>query len=290
DLKKALPGQVADIGPSLDQEFLWFNQSRSSPVVEHKKSWFRNTAFRKAVSLAINRADLCRIVYRGHAIPSAGPVPPTNRAYFNFALKSHPFDVSAARKLLTQAGFRLESSGLRDASGNAVSFSLLTNGGNRAREQMAALMQRDLKAIGIVINIVTLDFPALLSRMTRTNDYEAILLGLVVSDPDPNYQMNVWLSSGANHQWNPRQKSPETPWEAEIDKLIQRQASAATDSERKSAFNRVQEILYEQEPFIYLVHPNALAAFSPRVKGVKPVILRPQLLWNIEELEAVRKP
>ena len=44
-------------------------------------------------------------------------------------------------------------------------------------------------------------------------------------DLDPNLQMNVWLSSASNHQWNPNQKTPATPWEAEIDRLMQAQAA-----------------------------------------------------------------
>ncbi len=287
-LHKELPAQTIDIGPSLDQEFLWFNQVTASKLAANKKEWFKSTAFRKAVSLAINRPDLCRIAWRGRALPSAGPLPPSNKLFFNAALKPHAYDVAEAKKVLAAAGFRLGGTTLKDAKGTPVTFTILTNGGNRAREQMAALIQRDLKAIGITVGIVTLDFPALIERITKTYDYDACLFGLVVADPDPSYQMNVWLSSGANHQWNPRQPKPETPWEAEIDRLMQQQSTATSLAQRQAAFHRVQQILYEQEPFIYLVHPNALAAVSPAVKGVRPTVLRPQLLWNIQSLRVER--
>ena len=49
---------------------------------------------------------------------------------------------------------------------------------------------------------------------------QACILGLLNSDLDPNEQMNVWLSSSENHQWDPSQKTPATYWEAEIDKLM----------------------------------------------------------------------
>ncbi len=42
---------------------------------------------------------------------------------------------------------------------------------------------------------------------------------------DPMEQMNFWLSSGDQHQWWPRQKTPATPWEARIDQLELQQAS-----------------------------------------------------------------
>jgi len=90
--------------------------------------------------------------------------------------------------------------------------------------------------------------------------------------------------SASNHQWNPEQKSPATSWEAEIDRLMRVQASTDHPSERKAAFDRVQQIVWEQAPFIYLVHKNVLTAISPAVQNAVPVALRPQTYWNIENL------
>ena len=75
---------------------------------------------------------------------------------------------------------------------------------------MAVLIQQDLRKIGIKASIVTLDFPSLIERITQSFSYEAAILGLTNVDLDPNEQMNIWLSSAENHQWNPSQKSPET--------------------------------------------------------------------------------
>ena len=173
---------------------------------------------------------------------------------------------------------------LRDKDGHAVEFSIITNSGNKSRERMATMIQQDLGKIGIKVNVVTLDFPSLIERMTESFNYEAALLGLTNVDLDPNAQMNVWLSSGDNHQWNPSQKTPETAWEAEIDQLMRKQASAVDPRERKAAFDRVQEIVAEQAPFIYLVNKNALSAVSTALHGEVPVVLRPQTYWNIDRL------
>ena len=80
--------------------------------------------------------------------------------------------------------------------------------------------------------------------------------------------MNVWLSSGDEHQWNPRQKTPATAWEAEIDRLMRSQASALDDKARKKSFDRVQEIVVDELPFIYLVNKNTLLGISPALQGV----------------------
>jgi peptide/nickel transport system substrate-binding protein len=273
-----------DAGPSMDSEFLWFNQISKAQIPSYKLDWFRSANFRRAISSAINRDDISRLVYGKHAQPAVGPVSPANHFWFNSKLKPHPFDRKGALARLAQDGFRAEGNSLRDKHGNTVEFSIITNAGNKARERMATLIQQDLAEIGVKVNVIALDFPSLIDRMTQSFNYEAILLGLVNTELDPNSQMTVWLSSGDNHQWNPNQKSPETPWEAEIDKLMRAQASNPDAKKRKQYFDRVQEIVWEQAPFIYLVNKNALCAISSAVHPAEPVVLRPQTYWNAERM------
>ena len=283
-LASTSPQLVHDAGASLDSEQMWFNEVSKSPLPGYKKNWFRSANFRRAISQAINREDLARVVFRGHAQPAVGPVSPANKFWFNARLKAEPHSADAAVKALQGEGFRLENGTLKDRDGNAVVFSIITNAGNKYRERMATMIQEDLQKIGIQVNVVTLDFPSLIERMTQTFDYEAILLGLTNVGLDPSEQMNVWLSSSENHQWNPSEKAPETAWEAEIDKLMRAQASSADPKKRKESFDRVQEIAVEQAPFIYLVNRNALSAVAASVQGASPVILVPQTYWNAERL------
>jgi peptide/nickel transport system substrate-binding protein len=278
------PAMAHDAGVSLDSEQMWFNQVASSALPAYKKSWFRSTSFRRAISESINRQDMARIVFRGHAVPAAGPFSPANKFWFNAKLNPHPFDQKSALLRLSGDGFRLQNGILRDREGHDVEFSIITNAGNKYRERMSTMIQQDLAGIGIKVNVVTLDFPSLIERITRTFNYEACLLGLTNNDLDPNTQMNVWLSSAENHQWNPAQKSPETSWEAEIDRLVKAQAGTQDAAKRKQLFDQVQQIAWEQEPFIYLVNRNSLSATSPVLVNAHPVVLRPQVYWNVERL------
>ena len=242
--------------------------------------------YEKAGTLAdaINRDDLAKVVFRGHAQPAIGPFSPANRFWFDAKLKPPVYSPDAALKALQAEGFRLDNGTLKDRAGNVVVFSIITNSGNKYRERMATMIQQDLQKIGIQVNIVTLDFPSLIERVTQTFDYEAILLGLTNVALDPNEEMNVWLSSSENHQWNPQEKTPETSWEAEIDRLMRLQSASSDPKRRKEAFDRVQEIVVEQAPFIFLVNRNALSASSSSVHGLSPVILAPQTYWNVERL------
>jgi peptide/nickel transport system substrate-binding protein len=284
-LSSEMPHAVLDAGPSLDWEVAFFNQVENAPLPEYKRRWFRSDDFRRAISEGIRRNDLVRIVYHGHARAAVGPVSTANRFWLNSALQPPSGSETAALALLEHAGFRRSGSALLDRDGNRVEFSMITNAGNKLHERMLALIQQDLARFGIQLNVVTLDFPSLIERISRTFNYEAVLMAITNVDLDPSAQMNIWLSSAANHQWNPNQKTPATAWEAEIDKLMAEQGGSQDRAKRKLYFDRVQQIAADKVPILFLVNPNALSAVSPSVQNVTPAVLAPQIYWNVEHLQ-----
>ena len=138
------------------------------------------------------------------------------------------------------------------------------------------MIQQDLARIGIRLNTMTLDFGSLIERITRNFNHESCLLGMVNMDLDPSAQMNVWLSSAANHPWNPGQPAPQTAWGAEIDGLMH--------ARRKALFDRVQGIVVDEAPVLYLVDKDSLSAVSGSLGNVSPAVLHPQTLWIVERL------
>jgi len=63
-----------------------------------------------------------------------------------------------------------------------------------------------------------------------------------------------------------------------------RQRLARFVKKRKQAIDRVQEIVLQQEPFLYLVNKNAMSAVSTALHNDHAVVLRPQVYWNIDQL------
>jgi peptide/nickel transport system substrate-binding protein len=104
------------------------------------------------------------------------------------------------------------------------------------------------------------------------------------SSLDPANTLDLWLSSGSFHFWNPSQRSPATPWERQIDELMTRQVAAPTLAERQMLFAEVQRIFGEQLPAIYFVAPRVTLAMSTRVRGATPAVLEPKILWNPDVL------
>jgi peptide/nickel transport system substrate-binding protein len=149
---------------------------------------------------------------------------------------------------------------------------------------MATLIQADLKELGMDVRVVPLEFRALIDRVWETFDYDASIQGFGGGDADPNAEMGVWLSRGSNHVWRLGQKSPATSWEAEIDRLMQQQLSTLDAKKRKALYDRVQTIVAEQLPFVFLAAPHILVGARGDLGNFQPAVLDHYTLWNADQL------
>ena len=284
---------MADAGPGLEYNFLFFNLNdpgeKWPPEITRKQKWFRDVKFRQAVSLAVDREAIVKLVYQGRGAALWGPVTPGNRRWINTNLP-HPYrSIDRSRQLLKAAGFSWASgesgeSSLVDSEGKPVEFSILTSSSSAERTKMATLIQDDLKQLGMHVQVAPIEFRSLIDRVTQTKEYEACLLGLASYDVDANSDLNVWLSSGGTHLWDPSQAHPATAWEAEIDFLMEQQLGTPGFAQRKKLYDRVQEILAENQPMIFLASPHILAGAKNSIGNFHPAVLEPYVLWNLEQL------
>jgi peptide/nickel transport system substrate-binding protein len=278
-----------DLGAGLEYNFLFFNlndlSSKSLPEIVRKQAWFQDVRFRRAVSAAIDRDNLVRLVYGGRAAPLWTQVTPGNKLWIDPAIPRAARSLDHSRELLKTAGFSWKADGtLIDPRGNAVEFSILTSSSNQQRVKIATLIQDDLKNLGMNVQVVTLEFHSMVDRLLTSYDYEAAIMGLVSGDADPTSEMNVWMSNGDTHLWHPNQAKPATPWEAEMDRLMQQQLVTLDYPKRKRIYDRVQAIVAEEMPVICLVGPDILVGTSDRVGNLEPSIMDPYTLWNIDQL------
>jgi peptide/nickel transport system substrate-binding protein len=281
--------RLFNLGPGLEYDFLFFNlndlSAKHLPEIARRQEWFRRTEFRQAVSLAIDRDAIVRLVYRGRATPIWAQVTPGNKMWVDTDIPHPARSVEQASALLGRAGFSRRADGtLVDAHDQAVEFTLLTNPSNAQRTKMATLIQDDLSQLGMRVNLVSMEFQALMARVFDSFDYESTLLGLVSGDADPNPEINVWTSTGGSHLWALAETHPLPPWQTELDKLMEVQTTLLDYSKRKAAYDRVQQIVADQDPVICLVSPNVLAAAKDGIGGLDPSVMRNYLLWNAERL------
>jgi peptide/nickel transport system substrate-binding protein len=277
--------QLAEPGVGVDPIMLWFNLTPAAAAKQAKtKPYLQRVEFRQAISYAVDREALAKTLYLGAAVPVYGPETPGNATWYSDAAPKYPYDLARAKRLLAGLGLsdRNGDGMLEDASGQPVRFTTLTQA-QHIRGRTAAFVQEQLRKAGISMDVVDLDPQSLFGRY-GAGDWESICYGFQRSTMDPAMSLDFWLSSGDLHPWNPNQPSPATPWEKQIDDLMQKQVAAPTLAERQQLFAEVQRIFGENLPGIYFVAPKITIAMSRRVGGAVPVLLDPKILWAADAL------
>ncbi len=283
--RDATGSRISAPGSSTASCFFNLNTAGKLDGVSRKQAWFRQQAFRRAVSAALDRKGIARLVYQGRATPLGTHVTPGNKLWVNETLAAPARSPARARELLTAAGFSWNAAGaLLDPAGAPVDFTIVTNAGNATRVKIATVVEDDLRQLGMRAQLVPIDNRALLDRVFESHDYEAAVMALGSGDVDPNSEMNVWLSSGPTHLWHLGQPAPATAWEKEIDDLMRRQLVTLDPRERKRLYDRVQALVAENLPLIPLVSPNLLVGARTGLGNFRPAILDHYVLWNADEL------
>ena len=272
---------LTDVGTALDCYFLWINLA---PGAHDQRPWLRRDEFRHAISRAVDRQQFVRTVYLGAAVPAWGPVSPANKNWYDPTIPAPPYDPAHARALLAGLGLRDRNGDglLDDEKGQAVRFNVLVARGRTAGEKGVAVLKESLAAIGVGVDVSAIDLGVLQTRY-GSGDYDAIYMWFD-ADTDPAGNLDLWLSSGGFHFWNPNQSKPATDWERQIDDLMVRQGAALDPDERRRLFSQAQHLLAEHEPVVVFAVPRVFVATGTRVGGVVPAVQRPQLLWSPDTL------
>ncbi|MDX2267400.1 MAG: ABC transporter substrate-binding protein [Bryobacter sp.] len=276
-----------DLGASLDYHFLVFNlnplPTAIDPGLRIRQSWFTHREFRQAVHLALDREAMISLAFDGRATPLRSHVTPANRVWLADP-KPPRRDLSQARALLAQLGFKQNGKQLLDPQGQPVRLTLAVNAANNNQTRMAAILQQDLADLGIELQIAALEFRSLVDRILKKKDYDVALMALSSGDADPNAEMNIWPLGAPMHMWNLSAAQAPAPWEREVDELMQQQRRELSPATRRALYARVQEIVARELPLVPLVSPNLLVAHKVELEGVRPSLLPPYALWNVEEL------
>jgi peptide/nickel transport system substrate-binding protein len=287
--KSRIGSQLADMGPSLEYNFLLFNlndlRGKKLDELAGKQAWFRDLKFRQAISAAVDRESIVRLVYGTRGAALWGNVGPGNKLWVNQTIPHPQRSVETARQLLKSAGYSWNAAGqLLDAARRPVEFSIITSSSNSQRMKMATLLQDDLSHLGMQVHVVPLEFRAMIDRVFQSFDYDAAIMALGGGDADPNPEMNVWAFSGTSHLWHLGETKPASDWERELDQLMQQQMVTLDYAKRKQLYDRAQQLIAENLPFIFLGTPNILAGANARVGNFHPAVLDPYTLWNADEL------
>jgi peptide/nickel transport system substrate-binding protein len=237
---------------------------------------FADRRIRQAFAHAIDKRELVDGVAMGLAREASGPIRPGNWAYTDKVTR-YEFDPAKAERLLEEAGWKdRDGDGLiEDKDGRPFAFTIRTNQGNDERKRIAEIIQQRLKDIGVKVEIQTIDWASFIKEFVKPRKFEAIVLGLGFgADPD---QYVLWHSS----QRGPDQMNRTGYANPEVDALLEKGRASCHRAERIKSYHRIQEILAEDIPMIFLYVRDALPVVSSRVYGPDPGPAG--MLWNLPE-------
>jgi peptide/nickel transport system substrate-binding protein len=289
-----------NLGPNTSTTFLAFNQAirhtkEGKPVVDPIKThWFRTQVFRQAVSCAVDRENIVRMVLKGIGAPLFTAESLSSVFVHPQLAKGHPRNLNKARALLKQAGFTWQADGqLLDEFGHPVRFTLMTNTGNDEREAVGVSLKQDLAELGITIDFKPIEFNILVGKLQGTGEWDAIVLSLTGNPLEPHSGANVWRSNGGLHLFNQRENVGENagntlptdrlPWEVTLDQLLDTGASTLEIDSRKQVYYAMQQLLFDQQPLVYLYSGLSVVAVRDRVQNLDPTPLSGHL-HNMESL------
>ncbi len=225
---------------------------------------FQDKRIRQAISHAIDKQELVQGVLLGFGEVATGPYKPDSW-FYNPSVPCFEYSPDKARTILKEAGWTdSDRDGVLDKDGKKFSFTVFTTQGNNLRERTAQIIQYRLKQVGIEMKIRSLEWTAFINDFIDKKRFEAVVLGWTTGqDPDI---YDIWHSSKtAKKELNFIGYSNK-----EIDRLLEEGRAEFDKNKRKAIYFRVQEILAEELPYIFLYVPQSLPVIHSRFKGIDP--------------------
>lgn len=228
-------------------------------LVPHKL--FGDSNERKALTHAINRQMILDEFLSGYGQISTGPVAPIFDRAINKNVKPRGYNPTLAKEILKNAGWTdTDSDGILDKDGKDFSFDLSIPGGNPLRVSVATVIQNNLKAIGINVNIVTLEPSVLIDQMFGKK-LDAWISGWAV--PIPILLKPFWhsdLESNIPNVASYRNK--------EIDSILDKLETCKSVDLQKDLFKRFQEIIQNDEPVTFLFWMDNIVVYNSKIENM----------------------
>ena len=225
---------------------------------------FADRRVRQAFAHAIDKREIIDGVRLGLAREATGPYKPGTPQY-NPNVHQYPYDPAKARALLAQAGWtETNADGILVKHGVPFKFDLLSAQGSDEGRKVAEIIQASLKDIGVQAEIRVIEWAALLKEYIKKRNFEGVILAWGIT-PDPD-QYDIWHSS----KTSPDELNRIGYANPEADELLEKGRSTCVEADRKKYYDRLQEVLAEDQPIVFLYFRDGLPVVSSRVRGIVP--------------------
>ncbi|MDR5880497.1 ABC transporter substrate-binding protein [Caballeronia sp. LZ032] len=249
DVAEWLPARELNTLSSVPTVKVWKVYGNYVQRVEMNNSTppFNNEKVRQALNYAVPRDEILKSVFYGTARPTKSPIseiyPAYTDKYFNYSN-----NLDKAKALLKEAGFE---KGFKTQLGYPT--------GDQTEEELAIILKTAFSKIGVDVELQKLPASTLVERYSKGTMPMYFFRDMAIV-PDAGYVANLWLNSASLINYSHYKNE-------EVDRLINDSLSSTDEPKRKAEMDRVQQLVMQQAPWIFLINPGYQLATRSNVKG-----------------------
>jgi len=219
-----------------------------------------NTQVKEAFEYAIDRQQIINVVLGGYGAIGSTIVPPSEGHWHDSSLKPLPFDIAKANSILDSLGYTKGSNGIRVANGHPMSYSIIIPSSRQAElTRTFQILQPDFQQIGVKLTLKVLDANAAFAAITAPNNqYQTFDLAMWdwYSGVDPADILSVLTRD----QWG---TNSDTGFNnPQYNQLYNEQQSAVNPQKRQQIVYQMQQIQFNDRPYIVLNYPDIIDAYN----------------------------
>ena len=216
-------------------------------TMNNTKPPFDNKNLRLAVVNALDMEAIVKGVYLGIGVPANGPISPASWAYDD-SIKSIPRDLAQAKQYLAAGG---------QPNGFSFDFEAVNT---PLSIQEGEVIKAQLAEAGITVNVVTVDGARQLADGNGKTYQMTNYAWSGRPDPDGNVYQFFHTTPGVSLNWsgisNPQ-----------MDALLEQTRQVTDHTERKTLYSQIIQMLREDAPVAFEIHPIEPKALSPKLQG-----------------------
>jgi peptide/nickel transport system substrate-binding protein len=210
---------------------------------------------RNAIAMAIDKETIIKYLLNGVAT-KANTMLPSGHPYYHKDIKVKAYDPQKATKLLDSAGLKISSGRMRFDLNLQMPFS-------PTRMAVAKAIQSDLKKIGIRVRISSLEWGVFQENVKRGAADMWLLSWIGFKDPD------IYRYAFSGDSFPPKGANRGLYHNAALDKLLIEGKTSVNESKRMQVYKRIQEIIADDDPYVFLFHDKMVAVVNKAVKGFR---------------------
>jgi peptide/nickel transport system substrate-binding protein len=223
-----------------------------------------NPDVRKAFEYAMNREEMVKTAWLGFAEPGSTIVAPAT-GWHDSSIAPLPFDPAKANAILDGLGYAKGTDGIRVADGHPMSYQVIfPTEINGAGDRMFQIIQTGFKQIGVNLQMRKMDTDAATTAINGAdNKYTDFDLAMWdwIPPVDPNFMLSVLTCDQRGSNSDSGYCNPV------YDQMYQDQGVLTDHAARQAKINEMQQLAFNDRPYIVLVYQHIIEAHSPKWTG-----------------------